>query len=252
MKRAIFILAMCILPALANSKEVLFECGQTSETPFNGWKIKPFTVFDWVDFTDNRVTLYTESGGDYSVEFERKIDEMVGFSTVFLQLGLDISAQSVINYTNVFLSMDGKSWDPIPENVRNQEVQITNGRMNYLYVKIVANVTFYAAGNLVFENFKVSGEYENSVESDTEPLEIEPAIDQKDESFYIFSHHKNVNIETQSEGEYNVYITNLSGQIVFQSKANGSKRIETDLSDGIYIVSIVQGNRIVESKKVVL
>lgn len=232
------------MSSVSQSKEILFECGANSGNNFNGWSIRPFGLFDAVDIHDHQIEFYSDHGGEFSICLIRKIDEMIGFSTIYVDMNFEALENCQVNYVTVYLSTNGKSWDAISKRADLGTVQITNGRMNYLYVKVVANVTFFSEGRLIFKHAKIQGSY-NVRMSELED-ELEPIV----EKFFVFSFNKVINIETQNEEEYEVIITNISGQIVYMEKYLGSFRIDFNYPDGIYIVSIVQDGEVISTKKI--
>lgn len=247
MRQIFLILSITLSPILSNSKELLYECGLNTENNFNGWTVHPMAVFDNIGFYENEIEFYAENGGDYSIAFSRKIEDMIGYSTIFVDLNFEELNNSTVNYANVYLSTNGKKWDAISKRADLGEVQITNSLMNYMFVKIVVNITFFSEGIVSLNKVKIAGEYESAVEEtrDVQPIDEDPL-------FHIFSYQKVINIETKTAEDYKIYITDMRGQVIYQTDKNGSSRVEADYPNGIYIISIIQNNKIIQSKKVVL
>lgn len=246
MKQIILILSISLFPLLSFSNDLLFECGKNSEGNFNGWKVHPMNVFDNISFSENEIEFYSQNGGDYTISFTRKIEDMVGYSTLFIDVNFEERNNCQINFANVYLSTDGQNWDAISNRADLYQVQKTNREMNYIFIKTVADVSFYHDGILSFNHVKVEGEYKTPEQEQVlKPINDEPI-------FHIFSYQKVINIETKSEGDYEVYITDIKGQIIHHVEKNGSSRIEADYPNGIYIISILQNNKILNSEKVYL
>jgi hypothetical protein len=232
----------------------LFQCGMGTETGFNGWKINGLSDETITYFEKDHIELFNHNPGNYSISFEKKIEEMIGFTD--LQLSADLSEEQncVINTANAYLSADGKHWVPLQQDVRNGATAFTD-QMNYLFLKLVADVTFFREGRFRLNKATVHGDY------DAEKLEpasrfgllsTGPSINQMRGEFLVFSFEKKVNIETQSTAEYEFVLSNVHGQIIMRSKANGSKRFETDVPDGIYFVSILRNGKLIRTRKIVL
>lgn len=254
MKRTLVILLFLLVGGTMSAKEVLFTCGEGRDQGFEGWTIQPYKPFEWVDFSENQLSLYCEKGGEYSITLMRELDELVGYSTLFLDLAMEISPYSLINHVNVFFSMDGSHWDAVQDDALNKEVQLTNGRMNYLFVKIVANVSFFTAGKLTFKGLTVSGEYESELEpvQEEETLVVDPHPVHPDLGFYIFCYNGVITVETQNEKPYEAVLINLSGQIIQRTYGNGSMQFQTECPAGIYLVTIIQDNQVLSTTKVSL
>ena len=75
-----------LLGFISFGQETLYSCGEVNESPFNGWSISPFKQFSDADFSQNQLKFKRDLGGFYTIEMVRKIDELVGFDKLFLQL----------------------------------------------------------------------------------------------------------------------------------------------------------------------
>ncbi len=252
MKHLILLLAVSLISTYSNTKELLFECGTNAKANFNGWQVEPYQAFDNISFTENEIEIYSENGGDYSISLIKKIEDMVGYSTLFIDMNFDVRNNCEINYANVYLSKNGKTWDAIPDRADLENVQITNSLMNYTFVKTVIDVRFFENGILSFNHFKVEGEYESNEIQEEAIVSQLPKPTNADPKFHIFSYQKVINVETKSDLDYEIYISDIKGQVVYHSDKNGSSRIEANYPNGIYIISIIQDNRIVSTKKLVL
>jgi hypothetical protein len=265
MKHLSQIVLMCLIPTLSlatspdNSGEsekmkTLFQCGVGTETGFNGWRVKGTSHETITYYENDHVELFNHHPSNLSISFEKKIDELVGFSELQLSAEIEEMENCVINMATAYLSSDGKDWVALNTDVRNGATSF-NKQMNYLYLKLVANVTFYKEGRFRLNKASVYGDYE-SVKPD--PVTDIHAFGRDSEmktietEFFVFSFDKNVNIETQSNSNYEFILSNLQGQVIQRSSYNGSKRFETNVPDGIYYVSILQNDVLIKTKKIVL
>lgn len=232
----------------------LFQCGAGTETGFNGWKVEGTSHETITYFEKDHIELFNHNPANLNLSFEKKIDEMVGFSDLQLTAEMAAEENCVINTATAYLSVDGKHWIAINNDVR-EGASIFTRQMNYLFMKIVADVTFFSEGRFRLNKAAVYGDFDHDkVEpvSKLEKLSTGPNLNQMKADFFVFSFEKNINIETQNESDYEFVLSNLQGQIIMRTTANGSKRFVTDVPDGIYYVSILQDGRLVRTKKIVL
>ncbi|MEZ4923507.1 MAG: hypothetical protein R2780_10075 [Crocinitomicaceae bacterium] len=265
MKNLTPIILLCLAPtfALAGTPDdagrsekmtTLFQCGVGTESGFNGWKVNGTSHETITYFEKDHIELFNHNPGNFSISFEKKIDEMIGFTD--LQLSADIATEEncIINNATAYLSVDGKHWIALNKDVRDGAATFTK-QMNYLYLKLVADVTFFKEGRFRFNKAVVYGDFDSEKllpKLEDKAISNCPNMNQMKAEFFVFSFEKKVNIETQSEDEYEFVLSNLQGQIIMRSTANGSKRFMTDVPDGVYYVSILQKGTLVRTVKIVL
>jgi hypothetical protein len=245
MERGVVLGILLSVSGSALSNQIIFEHGKNSGSNFNGWKIEPYRCFTYIQFTEESVSFFVENGGDYSLELSRKVEHLRRYSKYNLQLEFTELTNCQLNGISFYISEDEKNWKPVEMDgdfIHDEALEFyTTG-----YVKIVADLSFQKEGYVECSYIKLKGE---------EPLEIlDPSElkEEKEKEFFIFCFNKSINVETKNEDPFQVVFTNLAGQVVYQHSALGSLRMEPELPEGIYVVSIIQNNQIIENKKVVL
>ena len=237
---------------ISNNTKTLFHCGEGSENGFNGWYISGLDANAHVYFEQKHLEIFSHQSGNCSLELTKKIDDMVGFNDINVSFELEELANCQINYATAYLSSDGKNWTPVNKNINNEMVSARVEKMNCTYLRLVANITFFNEGRMSVKRAFVTGAYSKKPKPEIAAIKTGPAATQIKEMFLVFDFEKNINIETQNEEPYEFVLTNLSGQIVQREKSIGSTRFETEVSEGIYIVSIIQNNKLIATKKVAL
>jgi len=245
MKRILVFFALSIINSESYSKDILLECGTATRNGFNGWNINPFDVFENVVFTDETIDFYSDNGGDYTISLIRKIESMKDYPLMDLTVQVNAVNNCTINYIDVFVSEDGKSWTAVKFDRSNFKAEIQNSDLTYQFLKIAVNASFENDGYLQCAYVKLEGENEWEMEAVIEESQV------IENPFFIFCFNKMINIETKSEETYDVIFSNIAGQIVYTESTTGSTRIETDLPEGVYVISIIQNGEILQSKKVV-
>ena len=245
MTKTFLVFALSITVSKSFSKDILLECGATTRNGFNGWTISPYDVFDNVIFTDETVDFYSDNGGDYTISLTRKIEAMRDYSIIDLTVEINAIENCTVNYVDAFVSEDGKNWTTVLLDQTTFKSIINNEKGLYQFLKIAINTSFESAGYLQFAYLKVEGE------NDWEMQEIETVPQTISTPFFIFCFNKSINVETKSEEPYDVIFSNIAGQIVYTETSNGSTRIETDLPEGVYVISIFQNGEFLQSKKVI-
>lgn len=243
MAKFLFTLPILLSCTLGFSKDLLMECGGTSRNPFNGWSIHPFNVFDNVVFSDESIGFFIENGGDYTVSLTRKIEAMRNYALLDLTLKVDAVENCKVNHVDLYVSADGHNWSLVPVDPNNNHTTIANPGGQFKYLRFAINISARGQGYLECSYFKMEGDNEPVIE------EIEPAVEEI--SFFVFCFNKSINVETKSEDQYEIVLCNLAGQIVHSETTIGSTRIETDLPEGVYVVSVIQDGEIKQTKKVV-
>ena len=148
-----------------------------------------------------------------------------------------------------YLSEDGINWVAVEESRNNKAVEISH-YSDYTYVKAIANVLMEEDGSVSCDYFKLEGKRPALASNDSNSwLDDEKTA----ATFKVFPFRDFINIETQSEEVYQIQITSITGKIIYREAQLGSTRIDLDnVSKGIYIVTIIQDNQIVQSQKVAL
>ena len=67
MERGVAILTLLFSSAASFSNQVILECGLNTRNGFNGWSVEPYAAFTNITFTEETVSFYVESGGDYLI-----------------------------------------------------------------------------------------------------------------------------------------------------------------------------------------
>jgi hypothetical protein len=247
--------------------KTLFQCGVGTERGFEGWTLSGLSNETITYFEKDHIEFFQHNPGNYSIGFEKKIEDMIGFTDLRLSASIDEVENCLINTVTAYISKDGLKWQPLNKDVRNGANYYAE-KMEFMFVKIVANISFFKEGRFRMNHAAVYGDYKvrkrktdfsltnmASVAEGNVSAQIKNAIwpwDQKEEEFFVFSYQKSVNIETKIEGEYEFVLSNLLGQVIVLEKSQGSMRFETNVPDGIYFVSILRDDKVITTKKVVL
>lgn len=226
------------------SNNLIHACGFSAENDFSGWSVNPYKAFSEVEFKEETVAFHVKDGGDYTLLLTRKISEMKTYSQLDFNVRFDKIQNCILNNVDVFVSPDGKNWTAT-ETDANGLHKIIADDPSFEHVRIAANISFQSNGFIECTYFSVEGNDPVSLVSEDE-IPVETA-----EDFFVFCFNRSVNIETQSEGAYEILFTNLAGQIVYRESSVGSTRIVAELPDGMYIVSVVQDGVLVKTKKVI-
>lgn len=245
MGRGIAFLIALFSTASSFSNQVLLECGTSTGNGFDGWSIEPYAAFTNVTFTEETIAFYAENGGDYSIVLIRKIEVMKEFSSLNLSFGFSNFENCTLNQVDVFASSDGKAWESIRVSQTEYKTIFENNK-GFQFIKLVANVSCSRKGYLECSYFRLSSDEEVAVN------EAPPTVPEIREEFFIFFFNRSVNVETQNELPYEIVFTNLSGQVVYSESSVGSTRVESELPDGIYIISIIQNKQVLRTKKIIL
>jgi hypothetical protein len=224
--------------------DLLLECGGSSRNAFNGWFVEPFNVFSDVVFSDESIGFYMENGGDYTVSLTRKIEAMADYALLDMTLSVEALENCTVNNIDLYTSPDGRTWSAVPMDQNNYRAVITNANRSLKFLRFAMNVSFEAHGYLQCSYFKLEGEHEPVIEESTE-------IISEEKPFFVFCFNKSISIETKTELPYEVIFYNLAGQAVYSEKNTGSTRIEHNLPEGTYVITIVQGGVICHTKKVI-
>ena len=237
------------------TRETLYQCAEGTEQNFDGWSINGLAHGALTYFENSHIEFFNHQAGECAIEISKKIDEMIGFSDLSLAFDFSEEENCRLNYATAYLSVDGKDWDAINKPADHGEIHSFNDQMNYLFVKVVANVSFFKEGRFRMNSAKIKGAFsalKTCPSVSMADINQDRKLNQISDKFFVFSFEKNLHIETQSEEDFEVVLTNIAGQVIIQEKSNGSVRIETSVPDGIYFISIIQNSKLKTTKKVVL
>lgn len=242
MKGLGIIITIIFLGSFSFAQENLFTCGKANEQPFNGWKITPYKSFKSVSFEENQIEFKREAPGDYNVEIERKITDLVGYDKLYLQLDYSEMDCHVLD-VSVFFSSDGINWLPARNDSPFGPFFFQNEKMETSMVKIVFNTRFDSHSSLIVKSVFIQGKY---------TLATTTATDNIPEDFFkLFTFQNQVNIETNTTEEYEVLVMNMNGQIIYRSFESGSNRIVLESANtGYYVVALIQKNTFIKKEKV--
>ncbi|MBD3639300.1 MAG: T9SS type A sorting domain-containing protein [Crocinitomicaceae bacterium] len=243
--------------------KTLFQCGVGTERGFEGWKLNGLSHETITWFEKDHIELFQHNPGNYSIGFEKKIEDMVGYTDLRLSADIDAIENCLVNYATAYVSRDGKTWIPLQKDVRTGS-DIYAEKMEYMFVKVVADITFFQEGRFRMNRLAVYGDYNKrskktplstgvvSTKNNLTPVSYGPAAIQMKDEFFVFTYDKRINVETRNEKDYEFVLSNLLGQVVFKEKSKGSRRFVADVPAGIYFVTIIQDDKLITTKKVVL
>lgn len=236
--------------------KTLFQCGKGTESGFEGWMLTGLSHETITWFERDHIEFFQHNPGNYSIGFEKKIEDMVGYTDLLISTEISSVENCNINYATAYVSRDGKNWVALQNDPRSGAGCYAE-KMEFMFVRIVADVTFFHQGRFRLDRAAVYGDYKiRKSKPDFElrnlsAIAFGPNGTQIFEEFFIFSFKNDINIETKNEREYDFVLSNLLGQVVLRTQSKGSKRFEVDVPGGIYFVSIIQDDRLITTKKVV-
>lgn len=241
----------------AGKMKVLFQCGKGTERGFEGWMLTGLSHETITYFERDHIEFFQHNPGNYSIGFEKKIEDMIGYTDLCITADVGAMENCNVNYTTAYVSKDGKSWIPLNDDAR-EGATFYSQKMEFMFVKVIADITFYNQGRFRMNKATVYGDYNvkksrpEFVLSEMATIANGPAAHQVYDEFFIFSYENNINIETKNEKQYEFVLSNLLGQVIHQEKSKGSRRFEVDVPDGIYFVTIIQDDKLITTKKIVL
>lgn len=241
----------------AGKMKTLFQCGIGTERGFEGWMLSGLSHETITYFEKDHIEFFQHNPGNYSIGFEKKIEDMIGYTDICVTADVGSIENCNVNYTTAYISKDGKTWIPLNDDVRNG-AQFYSEKMEFMFVKVVADITFFNQGRFRMNKATVYGDYNLRkskpafVLSEMAATAYGPAAQQIYDEFFIFSYENNINVETKNGKHYEFVLSNLLGQVIFKEKSKGSRRFEMDVPDGIYFVTIIQDDKLITTKKVVL
>lgn len=247
----LFLTAVLLYGAGIVAQETIYECGTKTGKEFNGWYIEPLNIFSNYSFNGESIDFFSEEPTNITLSFVKRVDDLSDFTDRLVSFDFMYSANSSLEALTLAHSIDGKNWTYLQEHgIKNgAEVAFPNVEINY--IKAMATVDIGRSGKFGITGCKITGEpKEENILIEEELPEMEKV--EVDEPFYIFCFERTINVETQNEQPYEVYITNISGQVVQKEILTGSQRIMTNLPEGIYILSVIQDNKLKTSKKIAL
>lgn len=222
----------------------IYECGLSTGIAFNGWSVSPYAAITNVSFNEETVSFFVEDGGDFTVCLTRKIEHLKNFQSVDFTIAFEVIENAILNKVDFFVSPDGKNWTTIQLNQNSLKATLDNNVGNQ-FICIKADVSFKRNGYIECTYVKVE-------ESELIELVKNPNAETlSNTEFFIFFFNGIINVETQIEKPYQLVITNLSGQVVYTITLNGSDKVEPNLSNGTYVVSILMNNAVIKSKKLI-
>jgi hypothetical protein len=263
MKQLMVMIGICLITPVFGASgheevekmKTIFQCGEGTESGFKGWKISGLSHKTITYFEKDHIEFFQEEPGQYSVGFVKRLDELVGYTDLRLTVEIEAIENCVLNYATAYFSTDGKTWEPSNTDAR-RGADIQNDKMDYSFVKIVADLTLFNAGRFQLKKASVYGSYK--------PKKIDYSFtfggdvscgsnfSQTIDAYEVFSFDKKVNIETKDDKVYQFILTNTLGQVMINLEGRGSQRFEVDLPPGIYFVSIVKDDKRIITRKVVL
>lgn len=245
MKKLVALIVCLLALQLTQSKEIITAFGKTAKTEFNGWSVQPYNAFNELDFNEDGITVSSLQGGDYTVNFQTKLAILKDYYFVELSLAFAELQNTKLNFVDVSISEDGKHWTNISVNQKLLTAEFENASLTFQFLKISANLSLQSNAIFRFTDVVLSGEKKKTI------LEEQLPEIKEENPFFVFCFNRSITIETKLESPYTIVITNLAGQNVFALETIESTRIEPDLNDGIYVVSILQNQEIIFNKKVI-
>src|SRR5687768_15551621 len=138
MERGIGFAVLLLVCSTALSNEVIFECGKSSSLSFNGWSVYPYNGFSEVEFKEEMVAFHVDDGGEYTIMLTRQIEAMRSCSQMRLDVEFGAIKNCVLNFIDVYVSVDGKNWITVPLK-QNELGGIIENDEGYEYLRIAAN-----------------------------------------------------------------------------------------------------------------
>lgn len=241
--------------------KTLFQCGEGTERGFEGWKLEGLSHKTITYFEHQQIEFFQHDAGNYSLGFIKRIDEMVGYNELRITAQIERLENCAINYATAYVSKDGQHWNALQKDVR-LGADFTSDKMEYQFVKIVADVCFFQQGRFKMKSAQVFGRYDPCKDRNRMNLNAQgPAsgetghpiksLVQEVEQFHLFAFEKAIHVETKNEKDYEIVVSNILGQIIHQSTSKGSNRFEVDVPNGIYFVIILQDDKRIVTQKVV-
>ena len=243
--------------AVGKKMTTLFQCGVGTERGFEGWMLSGLSNETHTYFEGKHMEFFQHNPGSYSIGFEKKIEDMIGYTDIRIGTNISDIENCNINCATAYVSKDGKDWIALNDDPRFGS-NFYSEKMEFMFVKIVADVTFFHQGRFRVNRADIYGDYNIKKSkpefelSELAAVAFGPAANLINEEFFVFSYENNINVETKSEKDYDFVLSNLLGQVVLREKSRGSRRFEVDVPDGIYFVTIIQDDKLITTKKVVL
>ena len=224
---------ICCIVALqfAQSKEIIAAFGKTANIAFNGWSVEPYAAFSDVIFNEGGIELHSINGGDYTINFQHKMVELQDYSNIQIQLNFLSTQNAKLNFVDAALSSDGKAWSYLAVDQKLLSADIENANSDFKHLKISVNLSLKSNAIFQFTDLELSGN-----KNKTELQEQLPEVKQE-QPFFVFCFNRSITVETKLESPY--------------YETSESTRIEPELNDGIYIVSIIQNQQLIMNKKVI-
>lgn len=263
MKQLMTVIGICLIsPAFGASghgeiekMKTIFQCGVGTESGFSGWKISGLSHKTNTYFEKDHIGFFQEDPGQYSIGFEKRLDELVGYTDLRLTVEMEAVENCILNYITAYYSKDGKTWVPSNTDAR-RGADIHTDKMEYSFVKIVADLTMFKASRFQLKKASIFGSYTAKTTDNSFTfggnVSYGPSFSQIIDAYEVFSFDKKINIETKDDKAYQLILTNTLGQILIKLEGRGSQRFEIDVPPGIYFVSIVKDDKRIKTSKLVL
>jgi hypothetical protein len=236
------------------TSKTIYQCGENTERGFEGWMVTGLPSDMHLYFEQKQLEVYSHQSNNVNFSITKKIDEMVGFTDLTISTELAALENCAIHNATAYLSADGKTWTALNQDLYKKSGTSFNAKMNYLYLRIVTQISFFSEGRFRVKGMRMAGSYDPNPSPIKEIAQTlnGPAAFQMKEAFHIFQFENQINIETKNEEEYDFILMNMNGKILQQEKTSGSKRFEVNVPNGIYFISILQDSKSIITKKVAL
>lgn len=142
----------------AQKMKRLYECGIGTENGFNGWMLNGLPEEANTYFERDHLEIFKYQAGNYSVGLTRKVEDMVGYSEIAVAADIEAVENCILNHVTAYVSRDGKHWEAFQQDAR-RGARIENDQMNYLFVKLVADVQLFPQARFRFNKFSLFGDY---------------------------------------------------------------------------------------------
>lgn len=250
MRKLLIGLLLLSIARVSFGQTILLECGQNSGKNFDGWFVENHHPFDAIEFDAYSVAFEHWLGGNFAVTLTRKIEAIKEYDLIQLLFNFEVIRDCKIENVTYYVSEDGKNWDAINASRNNVAITIENIDHTIAYVKVVVNTQFEEDGRIALNYAKIEGDMREIQPIKLSQIEVKEPTD----DFFIFNYENMLNIETNSEKNYDLILTSTSGNIVYRNTYNGSNRVElpSNINRGMYVVTIIQNNAFSASKKVLL
>lgn len=243
------ILATCADGSGDNNEQMktLFQCGVGTEKGFNGWKLTGVSHKTLTYFEDDHIEFFQHDPGNYSIGIEKRVDELIGYTDLRIVVDIAELENCTVNSATAYFSQDGKHWKAMNKDARRGG-DVRNEQMDFSFVKLVADVTFFKEGRFRMNGTRVFGNYrparvsENKTEKKFKGLSVT----------HLVEVNRNLRIRLDENEDIEIVVHNILGQEVLHERSSGSRRFKAKLPGGIYFVTLLKDDRLITKQKVVL